>query len=265
MIIAAHEIEGYEQHAVSIFPGGHNRDIVLICEHAGNRIPESWHNLGLPDAFLETHFGFDLGSKALTLAIARKLGATAIVSEYSRLFLDYNRKAHDPACIRPDMGGIPIPLNLNVSEEERHLRVRIARDPVEAAIRDWVEGPKNKAKAVISLHSFSPVWELTFRKCEIGVMWKLDDRLPTRLMQSIRECGPFQVDDNLPYSFKDNDWFTLDRHGIAIGVPNAYIEVRNNLIDDTQSLEKVSTVLSAAIERACQAISHYSHHRDTIA
>lgn len=254
MTNGADDCAGYAQHAVTVVPGGRNRDIVLICEHAGNRIPEAWENLGLPDAFLQTHFGFDLGSKKLTLEIARKIGATAIVSEYSRLFLDYNRKMHDPACIRPDMGGIPIPLNLSVSDEEKELRERIARYPVENAIRDWVEGSQSKAKAVISIHSFSPVWELTFRKCEIGVMWKWDDRLPVPLMQSIRECGPFEVDDNLPYSFKDNDWFTLDRHGLAIGVPNAYIEVRNNLIDDAQSLEKASSVLAAAMERACQVI-----------
>lgn len=247
------DIEKYSELAVSVVPGGRNRDIVLICEHANNRIPAAWNNLGLPEAFLDTHYGFDLGSKALTLEIARILGATAILSGYSRLFLDYNRKSHDPACIRPDMGGIPIPRNLGVDDEERRLRERIAREPVERAIEDWVEGCKSKAKAVISIHSFSPVWELAYRTCEIGVMWRADDRLSRRLIQSIGDTGTLRVEDNMPYSFKAGDWFTLDRHGIGIGVPNAYIEVRNNLIADEQSLGRVARALSKAIEEASRA------------
>ncbi|HBO1343791.1 N-formylglutamate amidohydrolase [Pseudomonas aeruginosa] len=249
--IEAVEIARYAGDAVSVTPGGENADIVLLCEHGGGRIPAAWNNLGLPEAFLETHFCQDLGSRELTLAVARKLGATAIVSNYSRLFLDYNRKQHDPGCIRIDMGGIPIPGNINLSEAERDTRERIARYPVEKAVADWVEGELSRAKAIISIHSFSPLWDNKFRSCEVGVMWRGDDGLPLRLISAIGQQDVFRVDDNEPYSFKENDWFTLDRHGISVGVPNAYIEVRNDLIKGEALVDKMSDVLAKAIERTC--------------
>ncbi|HBO1833552.1 TPA: N-formylglutamate amidohydrolase [Pseudomonas aeruginosa] len=251
--LEANEIARYASDAVSVTPGSENVDIVLLCEHGGRRIPTAWKNLGLPEAFLETHFCQDLQSRELTLSVAKKLGATAIVSNYSRLFLDYNRKKYDPGCIRIDMGGIPIPGNLNLSEDERDLRERIARHPVENAVAEWVEGEVSRAKAIISIHSFSPLWDNKLRSCEVGVMWKHDDRLPLRLINSIEQQDVFRVDDNEPYSFKENDWFTLDRHGISIGVPNAYIEVRNDLIQNAALLDRMSDVLAKAIARTCLA------------
>ncbi|MFZ5957249.1 N-formylglutamate amidohydrolase [Pseudomonas knackmussii] len=251
--IDVNEIAYYAGDAVSVTPGDENADIVLLCEHGGGRIPAAWNNLGLPEAFLATHFCQDLGSRELTLSVAKKLGATGIVSNYSRLFLDYNRKKYDPGCIRVDMGGIPIPGNINLSEAERDIRERIARHPVESAVADWVEGKISRAKAIISIHSFSPLWDNDFRSCEVGVMWKGDDGLPLRLINAIGQQDVFRVDDNEPYSFKENDWFTLDRHGISVGVPNAYIEVRNDLIQSDGLVDKMSDVLVKAIERSCLA------------
>ena len=115
----------YAREAVSIRTGRRNSGIVLLCEHGGFRIPAPWGTLGLPESFTGTHYGYDLGSRNLTLKIAEMLDATAIVSNYSRLFLDYNRKSHDPSCIRPDMGGIPVPYNEQISEDERELREKI--------------------------------------------------------------------------------------------------------------------------------------------
>lgn len=247
----ADEIARFANEAVTVTPGSENADIVLLCEHGGRRIPAAWDNLGLPEAFLETHFCQDLGARDLTLSVARKLGATAIVSNYSRLFLDYNRKKYDPGCIRLDIGGIPIPGNLNLNEAERDIREQVARHPVEKVVADWVEGKVYSAKAIISIHSFSPLWDNTFRSCEVGVMWKHDDRLPLRLINAIGQQDVFRVDDNEPYSFKENDWFTLDRHGISVGVPNAYIEVRNDLIQSMAAVDKMSYVLAKAIERTC--------------
>jgi len=252
--IEEEEFARYAGDAVTVTPGNRKSDIILLCEHGGLKIPEAWNNLGLSTVFLETHFGSDLGSRNLTLATAERLGATAVLSNYSRIFLDYNRKKHDPSCIRTDLGGIPIPGNLHLNDEERNIRERIARHPFEKAVAGWVESEAFTAKAVISIHSFSPFWENTFRSCEIGVMWKQDDRLPIPLINAIRQQGVFKVDDNEPYSFKENDWFTLDRHGLSLGVPNAYIEVRNDLIQETSGVEKLSAVIANAIENACTSL-----------
>ncbi|AVD83783.1 MULTISPECIES: N-formylglutamate amidohydrolase [Pseudomonas] len=240
----------YVDAAVEIIPGGANAEIVLICEHGGSAVPSAWNNLGLPEALFATHYGQDLGSKELTLSVARRLGATAVVANYSRLYLDYNRKFDDPDCIRLDVGGIPIPANINITERDRKLREDIARRPLERAIASWMEGTLSKAKVAVSIHSFTPVWYNKFRSCEVGVMWRDSEAFPANLLQKIAEQDVYRVDENQPYSFKDSDWFTLDRHGLSIGVANAYIEVRNDLIDTKAKLESMSAVLAKAIIRS---------------
>lgn len=248
------EVARIARNAVSIRTGRRNRGIVLLCEHGGMRIPEPWKNLGLADPFIETHWAYDIGSRNLTLAIAEALDATAIVSNYSRLFLDYNRKGNDPSCMRPDMGGIPVPGNIDLTEFERGLRERIARQPVEEAVAEHLEG--GAGQGIISIHSFSPVWDARPRTCQIGIMWKRDDRLSAPLLAALDEQDQFRVEDNQPYSFAESDWFTLDRHGLSIGVPNAYIEVRNDLIRTQPGVEAMAEILAPAILRSFESLPH---------
>lgn len=248
--LSAARIACHADKAVSVLIGDKRPDIVILCEHGGREIPSDWEGLGLPEAFLETHYSHDIGSRKLTLRVAQRLGATSVVANYSRLFLDYNRKAGDPSCIRPDMGGIPIPGNIRISGDERSLRERIARYPVEKALAGLLEGEQPVGRMVISIHSFSPVWETSYRSCEIGVMWKRDERMSAPLIRALQEQARFRVEDNQPYSFAESDWFTLDRHGLSIGVPNAYIEIRNDLIETDQSVDDMAVVVAGGIEKA---------------
>lgn len=241
--------------AVSIRVGDRNAGIVLLCEHGGFRVPAQWGTLGVPESFAATHFGYDIGSRNLTLKIADMLDATAIVSNYSRLFLDYNRKSNDPSCIRPDMGGIPIPGNERLSAEERTLRERIARHPVEKAVTDVLEGEAPVGKGIISIHTFSHVWETNYRACEIGIMWKRDARLKTPLIAALATQDDYAADENQPYSFAESDWFTLDRHGLSIDVPNAYIEIRNDLLSTESQVDKMAGTLARAIDAAFRSLN----------
>lgn len=214
--------------AVTVVAGTRHPDIVLLCEHGGCAVPAVWQNLGLPDFFFATHFGCDLGAAQLTRAVGEQIGATTIVAHYSRLFLDYNRKRSDPECRRIEIGGIPVPGNIDLAPQEIALRELIARAPFEKATAQWTE--QRRARAVISIHSFSPYWNNARRDCEIGVMWREDMRLAPRLLAALAKDTEYVVRSNEPYDFRTNDWFTLQRHGLGIGVPCAYIEVRNDLM-----------------------------------
>ncbi len=248
------EVARLARDAVSVQGSLGNSGVVLLCEHGGCQIPDPWEKLGLPDAFLDTHYAYDIGSRSLTTEVARRIDAVAVIANYSRIFLDYNRKSHDPCCMRLDMGGVPVPGNLKIPDEERELRERIARHPVEVAVSELLEGEWGNGGAIVSIHSFSPVWENQYRACEIGIMWKQDGRLSLPLMEAIRNLGVFSVEDNQPYSFAESDWFTLDRHGLSIGVPHAYIEVRNDLIGDQPSIDKMADFLAASIGIAFQSL-----------
>lgn len=239
------EVDALAAEAATVVVGTTRPGIVLVCEHGGRRVPAAWSDLGLADAFFTTHFGCDIGAADLTRVLARKLGATAVLANYSRLFLDYNRKRHDPDCRRIEIGGIPVPGNLDLSEEEIAAREAIARTPVESAIALWTE--EHPASAVISIHSFSPYWNNAKRSCEIGVMWREDTRIAPRLIEELSARSGYVVRDNEPYDFRTNDWFTLQRHGLDIGVPCAYIEVRNDLIGGSERMEAMAQSLEAAI------------------
>jgi predicted N-formylglutamate amidohydrolase len=239
------EVAALAAEAADVVAGTTNPDIVLLCEHGGRRMPAPWADLGLPSAFFATHYGCDIGAADLTHALARELGATAIIANYSRLYLDYNRKRNDPDCRRIEIGGIPVAGNLDLAEEEIELREAVARAPVERAVARWTE--QRPARAVISIHSFSPYWNSAKRDCEIGVMWREDVRLAPRLIVELSRRGAFAVRDNEPYDFREQDWFTLQRHGLEIGVPCAYIEVRNDLIDLPTQRDALARYLAAAI------------------
>jgi predicted N-formylglutamate amidohydrolase len=246
------EVDALAAGAADVIAGTTRPDIVLVCEHGGRRVPAPWADLGLPSVFFATHHGCDIGAAELTRALAQELGATAVIADYSRLFLDYNRKRNDPECRRIEIGGVPVPGNLDLTAGEVAMREAIARAPLERAIALWTE--QRAARAVISMHSFSPYWSNAKRECEIGVMWREDTRLAPRLIAELAKSGTHVVRDNEPYDFRANDWFTLQRHGLAIGVPCAYIEVRNDLIDLSARRNAMVQHLAAAILRATDSL-----------
>lgn len=244
--LSTDEIESGASAAFTVYPGQQYPSVVLLCEHGGNAVPSPWKDLGIPRAFFDTHFGSDIGAAELTINVAERLGATAIVSNYSRLFLDYNRHSNDPDCFKLDMGGIPIPANQRLSETEIQLRERYARLPLERAIDQWTLAEATKPALLISIHSFSPVWNNQIRECEIGVMWREDTRLAHPLIEALRQ-GDIKVDDNQPYDFRTSDWFTLKRHGLDVGVPCAYIEIRNSFLIENGLQIRATEIISNAV------------------
>lgn len=252
-LLSEKQTDALAAQAVTVVAGTRHPDIVLLCEHGGCAVPATWQDLGLPRVFFETHFGSDLGAAELTRAVGEEIGATTIIANYSRLFLDYNRKRSDPDCRRIEIGGIPIPGNLDPTEEEIELREIIVRAPVERSVAQWTE--QRSARAVISIHSFSPYWDNARRDCEIGVMWREDERLAPQLIEALSRKTKYVVRSNEPYDFRASDWFTLQRHGLEIGVPCAYIEVRNDLIQVGGSIAKclAEAILHALRIPGCSA------------
>jgi predicted N-formylglutamate amidohydrolase len=253
------DIDALAGKAVTVVAGTRHPDVVFLCEHGGRRVPTPWKDLGLPKVLFETHFGCDVGAAELTQAVAQEIGATAIIANYSRLFLDYNRKRSDPECWRIEVGGIPIPGNLALTHAEIEVRERIARAPVESATAQWTE--QGRAGAIISVHSFSPYWNNAKRDCEIGIMWRGDARLAPRLIEQLSKQGEYIVRDNEPYDFRGSDWFTLQRHGLDVGVPCAYIEVRNDLVSTSVERQRISKVVGEAVLLSCAGFT--LHQRPT--
>ena len=72
-------------------------DLILTCEHAGNKIPPAWKKrFNPPKRILESHRGIDIGAKELLLSMNKELKAPFHLYENSRLLIELNRSLHHP-------------------------------------------------------------------------------------------------------------------------------------------------------------------------
>jgi predicted N-formylglutamate amidohydrolase len=218
--------------------------LLLICEHAGNEVPAPWRNLGLAPALLDTHFASDIGAGALTRLMAARLGAPFVLANYSRLFLDLNRDPLDWDCLRPDMGGIPVPGNRAITALDRSLREAIARAPFDEA----VSGLRALRPAVVSVHSFTPVMAGKERATEIGVVWRNECRMGRCALEALSRHGGFVIGSNDPYDWHRAHGHSLGRHGLDHGLACLYLEIRNDLLTSDEGRKKVADALVPALE-----------------
>ena len=61
---------------------------ILLCEHAGNRLPRKLGDLGLEADDLSRHIAWDIGAAAVAQGLSERLDATLISQIYSRLVID---------------------------------------------------------------------------------------------------------------------------------------------------------------------------------
>ncbi|MHB8286182.1 MAG: N-formylglutamate amidohydrolase, partial [Caulobacteraceae bacterium] len=64
---------------------------LIVCDHAGRRVPERLGDLGLPAAEFDRHIAWDIGAAGLSRLLGQRLGACVIEQTYSRLVIDCNR------------------------------------------------------------------------------------------------------------------------------------------------------------------------------
>ncbi len=227
-----------------INPQGRAR-LVLISDHAGRAIPQRLGTLGLHQAELDQHIGWDIGIGALARKLAAALDAPAVLAGYSRLVIDCNRRLDDPTSIAQESDRIPVPGNCGLSAEDRKARQDALFRPYHAAITEVIarkrkEGPD---PAILSLHSFTPQMNGFARPWHIGILWNRDPRLPVPLMaRLLREPG-IVVGDNEPYSGKDEHGYSVIVHAEAQGLPHGLIEMRQDLIGDDAGVARWTETL----------------------
>ena len=54
--------------------------VLLLCDHAGRRVPPELEQLGLSEEALAQHIGWDIGAAEVTRELARLLDAPAILT-----------------------------------------------------------------------------------------------------------------------------------------------------------------------------------------
>ncbi|HEX9463294.1 MAG TPA: N-formylglutamate amidohydrolase [Alphaproteobacteria bacterium] len=229
---------------VEIFNDGGASPLLVVCDHAGRRLPQRLGNLGLDAASFDRHIAWDIGAAEVARCLALRLDAPLVMSVYSRLVADVNRRPDDPTCIPEDSDGTVVPGNRALSSADRASRIGALHEPYHAAIASRLAAFRpGVVPVVISIHSFTPMFKGVERPWHLGILWNRDDRLARPLMGRLRGMPGVVVGDNQPYSGQDRHGYTMPRHVEDVGIPHALIEIRQNLIDTRHGAEAWSDTL----------------------
>jgi predicted N-formylglutamate amidohydrolase len=249
-------------------PGDARCGLVLICDHADNRLPARYGDLGLAAAEFRRHIAYDPGAAALTRGLAAALGAPAVLSTFSRLLIDANRGADDPTLIMRLSDGAIVPGNARVDEAERARRINELHAPYHAAVDAAIDAALagGVVPAVFSVHSFTPVWRGVPRPWQCGVLWDSDPRMAVPLIEALRADPSLVVGDNEPYAGAlAGD--SMYRHATERGLAHALIEIRQDLIANDNGVAAWTARLAAILaelnrDGALHTVRHYGSKAD---
>ena len=226
------------------------RPLVLVCDHASNRVPRSLDGLGLNSDTLEDHIAWDVGAGAVTRLLSERLQASAVLGGYSRLVMDLNRDREDPTAFPEISDGVLVPANLGLSVAVRAERTRALFEPYHDTLRRLIQErtTTKQTPVMICLHSFTAYQHGVLRPWHVGILWDQDPRVAVPLMAALREPGDIVVGDNQPYSGRHSADFTVDHHAETLGLAYGAMEIRQDLIEDESGQQRWADRLADVLE-----------------
>lgn len=242
--------------AVRIVNEGGGGPAVLVCEHASNHVPAGCGTLGLPAAALTSHIAWDPGAAALAESLSKRLDASLVIAGISRLVIDCNRPPDHPGAMPVLSEDTDIPGNRDLSPAERAARVAAVYTPFHEALAGLLDArlAAGERPALVTIHSFTPVFRGRPRAVQLGILHDADARLADALIDLARTEGGLEVRRNEPYGPADGVTHTLVRHALPRGLPNAMIEVRNDLLSEEESgdgaISRMADRLALLLRRA---------------
>ncbi|PKH69964.1 N-formylglutamate amidohydrolase [Stenotrophomonas sp. Betaine-02u-21] len=207
---------------------------LLLADHAGQQVPRSLGTLGLPQAQLDRHIGWDIGIAGTTRALAQRLDAWAIEQTYSRLLIDCNRPLASPTLIPETSDGTMVPGNATLTAAQRQQRIDAIHAPYHARINAELDARRDAARPtlLVMMHSFTPVMNGVQRPWHAGVLYHQDTRFAHPLLRALEEEGDLVVGDNQPYSVTPSSDYAVPVHGEGRGLVHVELEIRQDLIAD---------------------------------
>ncbi|AUH33431.1 N-formylglutamate amidohydrolase [Paracoccus tegillarcae] len=222
---------------------------LITCDHATNNVPR-WVNggdLGIATSDMARHIAYDVGAAGLATALAERLDAPAILSNFSRLVIDPNRGEDDPTLLMRLYDGTIIPANRHADADEKQRRIERLYRPYHDAYEALAA--RRPDRAICAIHSFTPQLRgRAARPWEIAVLYPWHEaRLAHLLIEACRQEG-WITGDNQPYAdYLNGD--SIDRHSLRPGRPNVLIEVRNDLIADAPGQQDWAERLAPVIQQ----------------
>ncbi len=229
--------------------------VLLVCEHASRTLPEQFGDLGLSQEALLSHIAWDPGALAVARGISAALDATLIYQRFSRLIYDCNRPPSSSGAMPEASEIYAIPGNKDLSAEERKARTEALYEPFHAAVSGLIRDRKARGQdsVIVTIHSFTPVYNGKSRAVELGILHDEDSRLADRMLHLAAEAPLYRTERNEPYGPEDGVTHTLILHGISNGLRNVMIEVRNDLISEDTGQGVVADYLTRLLQQSLDA------------
>jgi predicted N-formylglutamate amidohydrolase len=231
---------------------------VLACDHASNRIPEAYADLGLTLVQRLMHIAWDPGALAVALQLAELLDAPLIHSTVSRLVIDCNRDTDAVDLCTTISERTEIPGNAGLSEEERGRRIADFHAPFHTTIDALLDqrAAAEQETVFVTIHSFTPVYKDLHRPWPIGLIHGTDERFTAALRDALLADDPtLNVGWNEPYSALNGVTYTLEHHGDGRGLPSTMIEIRHNEILEPAGVALWASRLARCLDAAYGSFS----------
>lgn len=237
--------------AVKVHNATGRHRVVLVCEHASAFIPERFNNLGLSPEAAASHIAWDPGAVLTARYLAEKLDAVLVEGTVSRLLYDCNRPPESPGAIVEHSEIYDIPGNTNLTESQRRQRIDSYYVPFSDILASVLE--KHHCEPVlVTMHSFTPVFNGVPRNLDVGILHDADQRFADAMLNV---ADGYTIRRNEPYGPEDGVTHTLQKHGIENNLHNLMIEIRNTLITDDKQCMQMAADLESWIVGALQQLS----------
>ncbi len=231
---------------------GGRSPILLLGDHAGRAIPRRLGDLGLAPAAMDRHIAWDIGVSGMGARLAKALDAVFIHQAYSRLVIDCNRRPGADGSIPEVSDEVAIPGNVGLSAAQiaaRHDEIYL---PYQDAIAAELDRREAQPTLLVSLHSFTPVFQGQARPWRMGVLHRGDSPLSDRMLALLRRELGEAAGDNQPYRMDEVD-NTVPLHADPRGLDYLELEVRQDLIADADGQAWAAGLLSALLTTALRA------------
>ncbi|MEX0283574.1 MAG: N-formylglutamate amidohydrolase [Paracoccaceae bacterium] len=238
---------------VDVTPAIGAPQVVVVCEHSSNRMPAGLDDLGLSGDALTSHVAWDPGALGVAQGLAGHLNAVLVSGGVSRLVYDCNRPPEADSAVPARSEVHDIPGNRSLSKAARAERVSGVYEPFRKTLAEQINRHRASLGLMVTVHSFTPVYNGQPREVEIGLLHGRDTRFCRAMLANTPDDIGHNVRLNEPYAAVDGVAHTLDEHGAANDLQNVMIEIRNDLIQRPEQQAGMAILLADWISNTRRA------------
>ena len=219
--------------------------VLLSCEHGGNKVPPEYRGLfSSHRELLQTHRGWDPGTKQLAERWQRELECELHVATVTRLLVDLNRS--------PNHRSVFSEITRDLTPAEKQKMLDVYHSPHRQRVIDSVKRAVDSGQRVlhVGVHSFTPQLNSEVRNADVSLLYdpasSWESELSDRWRDSLRasQLGP-RVRLNYPYRGNTDGLTTTLRKLVPAGA-YAGIEIEVN-----QAIPLVGGAIWREYQAAC--------------